>query len=143
MNKTTWVAVVRLKKHYDHIAPDGSEIRELVIGEYGGLAHCVLPAGRTSAAVRHRTVEELWYVLEGAGELWRSGDDAVSRTDRLLAGDSVRIPVGTAFQFRASPDTDLKLLLATMPRWPGSEEAVPTVGGFEASPIEGVRYDSK
>lgn len=56
-------AVVSLKPDRDYLAPDGSEIRLLVSGEHGGFAHCVLPAGRMSAPVRHRTVEELWYVL--------------------------------------------------------------------------------
>ncbi len=38
-------------------------------------AHYDLPALKvTSAPVRHRTVEELWSVLEGAGEIWRARD---------------------------------------------------------------------
>ncbi len=113
-----------LKEHYDYLAPDGSEIRLLVEGENGGFAHCVLPAGKTSEAVRHRTVEELWYVLEGDGELWRAKDGEPPRTDKISVGDSLRIPVGTSFQFRTTSESDLKLLLATMPRWPCPEEAV-------------------
>ena len=31
-------------------------------------AHCTLPAGRTWRAVRHQTVEEIWYFLEGRGQ---------------------------------------------------------------------------
>lgn len=119
-------AVVSLPEAYDHLAPDGSEIRLLVGGENGGLCHCVLRRGRVSAPVRHRTIEELWYVLEGSGEVWR-GRDAERRIDPVRAGDSVRIPVGTSFQFRAG-DSDLKLLLATMPPWPGPQEAVAADG---------------
>lgn len=125
-----------MESRYDYLAPDGSEIRLLVQGEQGGLAHCVLPAGRRSLAVRHRTVEELWYVLEGSGEIWRGRDSEDARTDAVRAGDSVRIPVGVAFQFQASPDEDLKLLLVTMPPWPGTQEAVPAVGGLQ-TPGEG------
>ena len=90
----------------------------------------IWPAGCTSVAVRHRTVEELWYVLEGAGDIWRERDGEPARVDAVRAGDSVRIPVDTAFQFRASQAGDLKLPLATMPPWPGSQEAVPAEGGL-------------
>ncbi len=124
--------VVRLKKDYDYLAPDGSEIRLLVAGDNGGLAHCVLPAGATTKAVRHRTVEELWYVLDGEGEVWRQRDGEPARIDKVQAGDSLRIPVGTSFQFRASRDAALKLMLATAPPWPGAQEAVAVDGGFEA-----------
>jgi mannose-6-phosphate isomerase-like protein (cupin superfamily) len=124
--------VVPLKSRYDYLAPDGSEIRLLVTGMHGGLAHCVLPAGRTSSPVRHRTVEELWYVLEGGGEVWRQRAGEPPRIDAVCAGDSLRIPVDTQFQFRAVA-TDLKLLLATMPPWPGAHEAVAGTGGFAAA----------
>jgi mannose-6-phosphate isomerase-like protein (cupin superfamily) len=115
-----------LSLEHDYLAPDGSEIRLLVSGDNGGLAHCLLPAGKMSAAVRHRTVEELWYVLEGTCEIWRGRDDEPHRHDQIRAGDSLRIPVDTTFQFRAAPGSDLKLLLATMPPWPGAQEAVAT-----------------
>jgi mannose-6-phosphate isomerase-like protein (cupin superfamily) len=124
-------AVCSLKADYDYLAPDSSEIRLLVRGERGSLAHCVLPAGRVSAPVQHRTVEELWYVLEGAGEVWRGRDGEAHRRDAIQAGDSIRIPVGTAFQFRAAPGGDLKLLLSTTPCWPGEHEAVQAPGVFD------------
>jgi mannose-6-phosphate isomerase-like protein (cupin superfamily) len=130
--------VVPLKSEYDYLAPDESEIRLLVGGEHGGLAHCVLPAGKLSGPVHHRTVEELWYVLEGAGEIRRGRNGEPERRDALRAGDSVRIPVGVTFQFRASAGSDLKLLLSTMPAWPGTAEAVPEPGRFE-DPVSGGR----
>jgi mannose-6-phosphate isomerase-like protein (cupin superfamily) len=126
-------AVLSLKSTYDYLAPDGSEIRLLVAGQRGGFAHCVLSAGRTSSPVRHRTVEELWYVLEGSGEVWRQRTGEAYRIDSVRAGDSIHIPVDTQFQFRANADTALKLLLATMPPWPGEKEAVAVSGGFAAS----------
>lgn len=116
-----------LTEQYDYLAPDGSEIRLLVNGEHGGFAHCVLPAGKVSAPVCHRTVEELWYVIEGQGEIWRRRDED-ERVDQIRAGDSVSITVGTSFQFRAAASADLKLLLATMPPWPGPQEAVSVQG---------------
>lgn len=115
--------ILRLPEPYDYLAPDKSEIRLLVEGEHGGLAHCLLPAGRVSSAVRHRTVEELWYVFEGDGEVWRSREGE-ERMDPIKPGDSLCIRPNTAFQFRASAGHDLKLLFATMPPWPGPQEAI-------------------
>jgi mannose-6-phosphate isomerase-like protein (cupin superfamily) len=61
----------QLPEKVDQIAPDGSEIRLLMSLGGGGLCHCTLPAGKTSSAVKHKTVEEIWYFLAGQGELWR------------------------------------------------------------------------
>ena len=52
-------------------APDGSDVRIRLRLPGGGMAHFALGAGQVSRAVRHRTVEEIWYVLAGAGEIWR------------------------------------------------------------------------
>ncbi len=35
------------------------------------MAHFELAPGAVSNAVEHRTVEEIWYVLSGCGEMWR------------------------------------------------------------------------
>lgn len=53
------------------VAPDGSDVRVLLGLQGGGLAHFSLAPGQVAAAVTHRTVEEIWYVLSGAGEMWR------------------------------------------------------------------------
>ena len=49
--------------------PDGSEIRSLIDDRHGAtrgsLVEVTLPAGQVSRSVWHRTVEEVWYVLEG------------------------------------------------------------------------------
>src|SRR5437660_7975239 len=55
----------------DALAPDGSEIRLLGAVRGGSVVHCTLPPGRTSLAVRHQPVEEIWYVLGGRGPVWR------------------------------------------------------------------------
>jgi mannose-6-phosphate isomerase-like protein (cupin superfamily) len=62
-----------LKTDPDYSAPDGSEIRLLLNVKGGGLAHCTLPPAATTLAVRHRTVEEIWYFLDGTGEVWKIG----------------------------------------------------------------------
>lgn len=114
----------RLGADYDYLAPDRSEIRLLAEVTGGGLAHCTLPPGGVSLAVRHRTVEELWYVLSGRGEVWRShqGEEHVVEVE---PGVSLGIPCGAHFQFRARGEAPLQILIATIPRWPGAEEAVP------------------
>jgi len=123
---------ISLKPEYDYLAPDGSEIYLLVTGSRASLSRCVLPAGAVSAAICHRTVEELWYILEGNGEVWRSRNQE-KRIDKVMAGDSIRIPVGVSFQFKAFDSGPLKILLATMPPWPGAEEAMPMKGHWANS----------
>jgi mannose-6-phosphate isomerase-like protein (cupin superfamily) len=107
----------------DILAPDGSEVRILLALSGGGMAHFRLPPGQVSRAVRHRSVEEIWYVLSGTGEMWRSGD-AGAEIVSLRAGLCLTIPVGVSFQFRAAPDGPLAAVAVTMPPWPGEEEAV-------------------
>lgn len=107
----------------DVCAPDGSEIRLLPVLRGGSMVHCRLQPGQVSLAVRHRTVEELWYVIAGQGELWRRQDGREAITP-LLPGTAHTIPLGTAFQFRNTGNEPLDLVIVTMPPWPGAEEAV-------------------
>lgn len=112
----------------DAVAPDGSDVRVLLAGPRGGLAHFELAAGETSVAVRHRTVEEIWYFLRGRGEMWRQLDGH-EQTVEVAPGVCITIPTGTAFQFRAMGEADremepLAAIGATMPPWPGAGEAV-------------------
>ncbi len=55
----------------DAIAPDGSEVRVLAGLGGGSAAHFRLAPGAVSRAGRHRTVEEIWYIVAGQGEMWR------------------------------------------------------------------------
>lgn len=127
-------SVKTLPGAYDVLAPDGSEVRILLSLTGGSMAHFLLPAGQVSRAVRHRTVEEIWYILSGSGEMWRSTDEA-SEVSSISARMCVTIPVGTTFQFRAIGDKPLAAIAITMPPWPGAGEAevmpgmwVPAVG---------------
>lgn len=109
------------------LAPDGSECRPLARLAGASFAHFRLAAGQCSRAVVHRSVEEIWYVLDGRGALWRrqGGREAVVE---LAAGVCVTIPLGTAFQFRAAADAALVFVAATVPPWPGEGEAEPVAG---------------
>ncbi|MYB52687.1 MAG: cupin domain-containing protein, partial [Acidobacteriia bacterium] len=98
-----------LPESYDALAPDGSEIRVLAATASGSMAHCSLPPGRTSVAVAHRTVEEVWYFLAGTGEVWRKlGEREV--VIEVSLGTSHAIPLGTHFQFRNTGITPLEFL---------------------------------
>lgn len=148
---------VRAAEAADEQAPDGLAVRWLVRTGRGSLAHFTLEAGRTSSAVMHRSVEEIWYFLSGTGEMWRAWADGGSadhqttgREDagsagagragagreevlRVAAGVSVSIPPGCRFQLRAGADQDLTAVAVTMPPWPGDEEAEPVTGPWTPS----------
>jgi mannose-6-phosphate isomerase-like protein (cupin superfamily) len=113
----------RLPVERDAVAPDGSDVRSLLGLRGGGMAHFELPAGHTSTAVCHRTVEEIWWFLSGRGQMWRRAGDH-EEVVPVEAGVCVTIPVGTHFQFRSFGDEPLAALGVTMPPWPGEGEAV-------------------
>lgn len=120
------------------------------------MVEVVLPARGVSRPVWHRTVEEVWYVLEGHGEVWRcpplaqvpSNSTEAPRNSSLTdgtdpsiygpvpvgPGDALAIPTGWYFQFRAAPDAPLRFLCHTNPPWPGLDEAQPAPYGALGEP---------
>jgi mannose-6-phosphate isomerase-like protein (cupin superfamily) len=115
-------------------APDGSEVRVLLRLEGGSMAHFSLPAGGVSAAVRHVAVEEIWYVVAGAGRIWRRRGAVEAVTD-LVSGTCLTLPLGTEFQFRAAADQPLAVVAVTLPPWPGEGGAVPVQGPWPPEPL--------
>jgi mannose-6-phosphate isomerase-like protein (cupin superfamily) len=112
----------RIASAPDAIAPDGSEVRVLCQVSRGGLAVFSLPPQAVSKAVTHHSLEEIWYVLSGSGRMWRKlGDD--EGIVELAPGVSLTIPTGTHFQFRCDGAEALNIVGATMPPWPGEDEA--------------------
>jgi mannose-6-phosphate isomerase-like protein (cupin superfamily) len=120
-----------LPEHPDAIAPDGSEVRILLGVRGGGMAHFSLGPGETSVAVRHRTVEEVWFFLSGRGEMWRRAAGGEEVVVEVGPGVSIDIPLGTTFQFRCTGAEPLAAIGATMPPWPGTGEAVLADGPWE------------
>ncbi|KMW56326.1 hypothetical protein AIOL_001278 [Candidatus Rhodobacter oscarellae] len=110
----------------DVLAPDGLEVRVLMFGEKGSMCHFHLPPGKTGRAVVHKTVEEIWYFTEGAGEMWLSSEGVLP----VATGTALRIPVGTQFQARAG-GLGLTAVAITMPPWPGDDEAVVVAGHWD------------
>ena len=117
----------QLPSNRDTVAPDGSDVRILCALAGGSLVHITLDAGQCSVAVRHRTVEEIWYFLSGTGEMWR-GRGSVESVVSTEPGLSLTIPRDTRFQFRAGPDAPLVAVGFTAPPWPGDGEAIAVTG---------------
>ena len=111
----------------DVFAPDGSEIRVLADKAHAAtrasLCEVRLPPGAISRPVFHRSVEEIWYVLGGRGQVWRCPLGAEADPVEMRPGDALVIPIGWRFQFRAAPDVELRFLCYTSPPWPGPDEA--------------------
>ena len=115
----------------DAVAPDGSEIYFKVgDAERASLVEVRLGPGMVSRPVRHRTVEEIWYVTSGRGRVWRRQSDGTDgETAAVGPGDALRIPTGWAFQFAAEAEGELRFACFTSPPWPGLDEAVPVDRG--------------
>jgi mannose-6-phosphate isomerase-like protein (cupin superfamily) len=113
----------------DAVAPDGSDVRVLLQLDRGSMAHFELAAGQVSRAVAHHSVEEIWYVVAGHGQMWRR-QDLREDTVELRPGTCVSIPAGTHFQFRADGSGPLAVVGVTMPPWPGEAEAYEVPGAW-------------
>src|SRR4051812_1194771 len=119
----------RLNSVPDAVAPDGSEVRTLCAVARGSMAHFTLPPTAVSRAVAHRTVEEIWFFVSGRGRMWRRLGDVEEEVE-VGPGVSVTIPVGTRFQFRCDGPEPLAAVGATMPPWPGEDEAYEVEGAW-------------
>ena len=125
-------ATMTLPRDPTVVAPDGSDVRVLLALDGGSMAHFTLAPGQTAQAVQHRTVEEIWYVLEGSGEAWRKQGER-EEIVALAPGVCLTLPAATQFQFRANGNVALRVLGVTLPPWPGADEALPASGPWTAS----------
>lgn len=122
----------RLRQEYDAIAPDGSEVRLLMDATRGALNHFTLPPHTTSQAITHKTIEEIWYFLGGQGQFWRKQGAHEEMVD-VGPGVCIDIPTGVHFQFRNTGFDPLRFVIATMPPWPGDDEAVRVPGPWDTA----------
>ena len=95
------------------------------------MVHCTLAPGAVTRAVRHRSVDELWLCLAGTGQVWRRRGE-VEEIVEVEPDVALSIPVGTSFQFRSTGSEPLRLVIVTMPPWPGESEAVLVEGRWPA-----------
>jgi mannose-6-phosphate isomerase-like protein (cupin superfamily) len=116
----------------DVTAPDGSDVRILASSQRGSMAHFTLAPGKVSKPVRHRSVEEIWFILAGVGRMWMGSDNGEQLLD-LKPGLSFVIATGFAFQFRNDGDSPLQAVAITMPPWPGEDEAQPAAGKWDVA----------
>lgn len=94
---------------------DGSEIRELLAHRNScirnqSLAEARLPAGAATAPHFHPATEEIYYVLEGSGEMRIDGD-----AREVGPGDAIAIPPGATHQIRNTGRQVLKFLCCCAP----------------------------
>ena len=129
--------LVQKPEGYHYLAPDMSEIRLLTRNtdaSGGDMAHCTLPPGQTSIAVKHKSIHELWYITAGEGDIWLKDGD-VEEIHALQKGSYVSIPVGASFQFRTTSLEPLEIVITSMPPWPGADEAVVVNGKWPTPAI--------
>lgn len=117
----------QLQAERDYLAPDGSEIRELARTERGSLAHCILPLGGVTKSVKHKTIDEIWYFVQGLGQVWRK-QGAKEEVVDVRPGFSLTIPVGAHFQFRNTSQEPLCFVITSIPPWPKDREEAVEVG---------------
>ena len=123
---------MKISQNPDAIAPDGSEVRFLAKTDRGSMAQFTLLVGKTSIAVAHRTVEEVWFFTQGQGQFW-SKSAAGEEVLEINPGVTLSITVGTHFQFRNTGAEPLVAIATTMPPWPGENEAFEVEGKWVAS----------
>ncbi len=75
---------------------DGSTVRELMHTQAQSLAEATLLPGQATQRHYHRRSEELYYLLEGGGELELDRERA-----EVAAGDAILIPPGAWHQITA------------------------------------------
>lgn len=104
---------------------DGSTIRPLPSIKGVEAVHCQLPKGGVIQASRHKTVSQIWYVLEGKGEMWLQSPEQKEILTPLTPGVSLTVPLGYAFQFRNMGGGDLNIMIVNTTPWSGDGELIP------------------
>jgi mannose-6-phosphate isomerase-like protein (cupin superfamily) len=92
------------------VTADGSLIRELLRGAEQSLAEATLAPGQATQRHYHAASEELYYVLEGSGEMEVDGTRA-----HVAPGDGVLIPPGAWHRIRNGAAGDLRFLCCCAP----------------------------
>lgn len=117
----------------DGKAPDGSEIRLLTRTKRGNTVHFLIQSGFTSKATTHKTIDELWFFINGKGEVWRKNtDNGLEEITAVKPGISISNPLGTHFQFRNTGKENLNFIIVAIPPRPGDYEAMEVKGKWQS-----------
>ena len=97
--------------------PHGSEIRPLIdrttsMTERCSLAEETLPAGKSVHRHYHLATEEIYYILQGEGQM-----TVGSETREVAAGDAIFIPRGAAHTLENTGQTSMTILLVCGPAY--------------------------
>jgi mannose-6-phosphate isomerase-like protein (cupin superfamily) len=100
-------------RSYDRAEPfttkDGSTIRELMRAANQTLAEATLEPGQRTERHYHAESEELYYLVEGTGEMEIDGERS-----QVGPGDAILIPPGAWHQITAG-DAELRFLCCCAP----------------------------
>jgi mannose-6-phosphate isomerase-like protein (cupin superfamily) len=107
--------IVNLAKTDSFTTKDGSEIRELLAHRNScirkqSLAEARVPPGARTIPHYHPQTEEIYYILQGAGQM-RIGEE----TTAVGPGDAIAIPPGQIHHITNSGDTALVFLCCCAP----------------------------
>ena len=100
-----------------YLTKDGSTIRELMHPDSHGnrqqsLAEARVPVNTTTSLHLHKTSEEIYFILQGQGEMTLE-----DQTFPVKTGDTILIPPNTAHQIRNSGEIELQFLCACSPAY--------------------------
>ncbi len=99
------------------ITADGSTIRE-ILGNVTApvrnqsLAEATIGVGQATMRHYHRVAEEIYFMLEGAGEIEIDGERAPVRP-----GDGILIPPGSWHELRNTGEVPIRLLCSCAPAY--------------------------
>ncbi|HLG14683.1 MAG TPA: cupin domain-containing protein [Blastocatellia bacterium] len=104
--------------------PHGSEIRPLIDRTTSNITQCslaeeMLPPGRAVTPHSHGSIEEIYYILGGAGEMTVGGERRA-----VGPGDAVFIPRGHAHTLMNTGSEPIRLLLVCGPAFFPEDEVL-------------------
>jgi mannose-6-phosphate isomerase-like protein (cupin superfamily) len=115
--------IKQLSKDPDNIAVDAAEVRKVFAPGKASMVHCILPPKVVSVPIRNLGIDEIWYFIDGQGEIWlKEEDEAKGEMKKLSPGSCLTIPMGVHFQYRALGEDPMTFLCVTMPPFQSREE---------------------
>lgn len=107
--------IVNLEDAKPFITKDGSEIRELLAHRNSSirnqsLAEARIPPGMTTTPHHHPRSEEIYFILQGEGQM-TIGD----QSHDVRMGDAIAIPPGSVHKIRNTGSEILRLLCCCAP----------------------------